>query len=160
MAPNRLNREFSASWANCKWVADITAIPTGEGWLYLAVVLDIFSRLVVGWAMAPIQNESLVEQALRMALGRREPRADLLHYSDQGSEYTSDAYLALLRSWGIQVSMSRTGNRYDNAVMERFFGSLKRECPMTFETRQQARGAIFEYIEVFYNRVRRHSVLG
>jgi putative transposase len=160
IAPNVLNRAFSAPTANCKWVADITAIPTAEGWLYLAVVLDVFSRLVVGWAMAPVQDEHLVEQALRMALGRREPQAELLHHSDRGSEYTSDAYLALLKSWGIQVSMSRTGNCYDNAVMERFFGTLKRECPMQFETRQQARGAIFEFIEVFYNRVRRHSALG
>ena len=160
IAPNVLGRDFSAPAANCKWVADITAIPTGEGWLYLAVVLDVFSRLVVGWAMDSIQDEHLIEQALRMALGRREPRAELLHHSDRGSEYTSDAYLALLHSWGIQVSMSRTGNCYDNAVMERFFGTLKRECPMHFETRQQARGAIFEYIECFYNRVRRHSVLG
>lgn len=160
IAPNVLNREFSAPTANCKWVADITAIPTGEGWLYLAVVLDVFSRLVVGWAMDPIQDEHLVEQALRMALGRREPHAELFHHSDRGSEDTSDAYLALLHSWGIQISMSRTGNCYDNAVMERFFGTLKRECPMHFETRQQARGAIFEFIEVFYNRVRRHSVLG
>jgi putative transposase len=160
IAPNVLGRNFSAPAANCKWVADITAIPTAEGWLYLAVVLEVFSRLVVGWAMAPIQDERLVEQALRMALGRREPRAELLHHSNRGSEYTSDAYLALLKSWGIQLSMSRTGNCDDNAVMERFFGTLKRECPMHFETRQQARGAIFEYIEVFYNRVRRHSVLG
>jgi transposase InsO family protein len=160
IAPNVLDRHFSAPAANCKWVADITAIPTQEGWLYLAVVLDVFSRLVVGWAMDSIQDEHLVERALRMALGRREPRAELLHHSDRGSEYTSDAYLALLHSWGIQVSMSQTGNCYDNAVMERFFGTLKRECPMHFSTRQQACGAIFEYIECFYNRVRRHSVLG
>lgn len=160
IAPNVLNREFSAPTANCKWVADITAIPTGEGWLYLAVVLDAFSRLVVGWAMDSIQDEHLIEQAQRMALGRREPHAELFHHSDRGSEYTSDAYLALLHSWGIQISMSRTGNCSDNAVMERFFGTLKRECPMHFETRQQARGAIFEFREVFSNRVRRHSVLG
>jgi transposase InsO family protein len=125
-----------------------------------AVVLDVFSRRVVGWAMAPAQNEHLVEQALRMALGGREPQATLLHHSDRGSEYPSDASLALLHSWGIQLSMSRTGNCYDNAVMERFFGTLKRECPMHFETRQQAHGAIFEYIECSDNRVRRHSVLG
>lgn len=110
--------------------------------------------------MASTQNERLVEQALRMALGRREPQAELVHHSDRGSEYTSDASLLLVRSWGIQISMSRTGNCYENAVMERFFGTLKRECPMQFETRQQARGPLFEYIEVFDHRVRRHSVLG
>ena len=160
IAPKVLGRDFSAPAPNRKWLADITAIPTGEGWLYLAVVLDVFSRLVVGWAMAPIQDEQLTERALLMALGRREPQAELLHHSDRGSEYTSDGYLELLKAWGIQASMSRTGNCYDNAVMERFFGTLKRECPMHFDTRQQARGAIFEYIEVVYNRVRRHSVLG
>lgn len=160
VAPNVLGRNFSAPAPNRKWLADVTAIPTGEGWLYLAVVLDTFSRLVVGWAMDVVHDEHLVAQALRMALGRREPRAELVHHSDRGSEYTSEGYLALLKAWGIQVSMSRTGNCYDNAMMERFFGTLKRECPMHFETRQQARGAIFEYIECFYNRVRRHSVLG
>jgi putative transposase len=160
VAPNVLNREFTASAVNVKWVADVTYIPTRQGWLYLAVVLDLFSRLVVGWAMAETDDAHLVKEALHMALKRRQPQADLLHHSDQGSEYTSDAYLALLKSWGIQVSMSRTGNCYDNAVMESFFSTLKRECPMHFETRQQARSAIFDYIEGFYNRVRRHSTLG
>jgi len=160
VAPNVLNREFTASAANVKWVADVTYIPTRQGWLYLAVVLDLFSRLVVGWAMAETDDAHLVKEALRMALGRRQPQAALLHHSDQGSEYTSAAYLAVLKSWGIQLSMSRTGNCYDNAVMERFFGTLKRECPMDFATRQQARSAIFDYIESFYNRVRRHSTLG
>jgi transposase InsO family protein len=160
IAPNVLNREFTAPAANVKWVADVTYIPTRQGWLYLAVVLDLFSRFVVGWAMAETDDAHLVQEALRMALGRREPQAELLHHSDQGSEYTSDAYLALLKSRGIQLSMSRTGNCYDNAVMERFFGTLKRECPMAFATRQQARSAIFDYIECFYNRVRRHSTLG
>lgn len=160
IAANVLNREFTAPAANVKWVADVTYIPTRQGWLYLAVVLDIFSRLVVGWAMAETDDAHLVQEALRMALGRRKPHMDLLHHSDQGSEYTSDAYLAMLKSRGIQLSMSRTGNCYDNAVMERFFGTLKRECPMHFETRQQARSAIFDYIEGFYNRVRRHSTLG
>ncbi len=110
--------------------------------------------------MAETDDAHLVKEALRMALGRRQPQAALLHHSDQGSEYTSDAYLAVLKSWGIQLSMSRTGNCYDNAVMERFFGTLKRECPMDFATQQQARSAIFDYIESFYNRVRRHSTLG
>jgi putative transposase len=160
VAPNVLNREFSAPAANVKWVADVTYIPTRQGWLYLAVVLDLYSRMVVGWAMAASDDAHLVKEALHMAFKRRHPQADLLHHSDQGSEYTSDAYLALLKSWGIQLSMSRTGNCYDNAVMERFFGTLKRECPMDFATRQQARSAIFDYIESFYNRVRRHSTLG
>jgi putative transposase len=160
VAPNVLNREFTASAPNAKWVADVTYIPTRQGWLYLAVVLDLFSRMVVGWAMAATDDAQLVKEALHMALKCRHPQADLLHHSDQGSEYTSDAYLALLQSWGIQLSMSRTGNCYDNAVMERFFGTLKRECPMHFATRQQARSAIFDYIESFYNRVRRHSTLG
>lgn len=109
IAPNRLNREFEATVPKQKWAADITAIPTKEGWLYLAVVLDLFSRLVVGWAMDATQNECLVELALRMALGRRHPQPELLHHLDRGSEYTSDAYLALLASWRIQVSMSRVG---------------------------------------------------
>lgn len=150
VAANVLNREFTAPAANLKWGADTTALPTRQGWLYLAVGLDVFSRMVVGWAMAATEDARLLEQALRMALGRREPRADLLHHSDQGSEYTSDAYLAVLKSWGIQLSISRTGNCYDNAVMERFFGTLKRECPMDFETHQQARSDIFKYIESFY----------
>ncbi len=105
------------------------------------------------------RDARLVEQARRLALGRREPQADLLHHCDQGSEETGDASLAVLKSWGTQLSMSRTGNCSDNAVMERFFGTLKRECPMDFETHQQARSAIFEYIECFYHRVRRHSTL-
>jgi putative transposase len=138
---------------------DVHSHPPGMA-LRRTLVLDLFSRLVVGWAMAETDDEHLVEQALRMALGRREPQANLLHHSDQGSEYTSHAYLARLASRGIQLSMSRTGNCYDNAVMERFFGTLKRECPMDFATRQQARSAIFDYIESFYNRVRRHSTLG
>ena len=154
-----LNREFTAPAANVKWGADTTALPTRQGWLYLAVVLDICSRMVVGWAMAATEDARLVEQARRLALGRREPQADLLHHSDQGSEETSDAYLAVLKSWGIQLSMSRTGNCSDHAVMERFFGTLKRECPIDFEAHQQARRAIVEYIECFYHRVRRHSTL-
>jgi transposase InsO family protein len=152
VAPNVLNREFTAPKANAKWVADVTYVPTRQGWLYLAVVLDLFSRLVVGWAMAPRKDAGLVEQALRMALGRRHPQADLLHHSDQGSEYTSASYQTMWKSRGIQLSMSRTGNCYDNAVMERFFGTLKRERPMHFATHQQARSAIFDYIEGFYVR--------
>lgn len=160
-APNVLSRDFTASAPNSKWVADVTFIATRQGWLYLAAVLDLFSRAVVGWAMDATQDEALVEQALRMALSSRKPQAGLMHHSDRGSQYTSQGYQQLLDSWGIQVSMSRTGNCYDNAVMERFFGTLKGECVShyVFETHEQARRTIFEYITCFYNRLRRHSSL-
>jgi len=160
-APNRLNRDFTATSPNTKWVTDITAIPTAEGWLYLAVILDLFSRLVVGWAMAPTENEQLVTLALQMALARRHPQVGLLHHSDRGSEYTSLGYQALLAELGIEVSMSRTANCYDNAAMESFFDTLKSECVdrTQFHTQVQARSAIFEYLECFYNPVRLHSTL-
>ena len=153
-APNHLNREFEAQQPNSKWVADTKAVETAEGWLYLAVVLDLFSRMVVGWAMAPTEDEMLVELAFQMALARRHPPAGLLHHSDRGSEYTSDRYLALLGDLGIRVSMSRTANCYDNAAMEAFFATLTRECidRMRFQSRAQARSAIFEYLECFYVR--------
>ena len=162
VAPNLLKQEFTASRPNQKWTGDITAVWTYEGWLYLAVVLDLFSRRVVGWAMAGSQDETLVEMALRMALLARHPQAGLLFHSDRGSQYTSDAYQALEASAQITVSMSRTGNCYDNAGTESFFGTLKTECVdgSSFESRAQARQAIFEYTECFYNRVRRHSTLG
>lgn len=161
VAPNVLAQDFVAQAPNRKWVADVTYIATKQGWLYLAAVLDLFSRALVGWSMASIQDETLVSQALEMALQRRQPSVGLLHHSDRGSVYTSHEYQQLLATWEIQASMSRTGNCYDNAVMERFFGTLKGECIMStvFETREQARGAIFEYIECFYNRLRRHSSL-
>jgi putative transposase len=161
-APNRLDQEFTASRPNEKWTADITAIWTYEGWLYLAVVLDLYSRLVIGWAMAATQDEALIEQAFRMALLGRHPPAGVLFHSDRGSQYTSDAYQALLADVGAIVSMSRTGNCYDNAVTESFFGTLKGECVerFSFQTRGQARQTIFEYVECFYNRIRRHSSLG
>jgi putative transposase len=160
-APNRLNREFSAQEPNSKWVIDTKAVETAEGWLYLAVILDLFSRLVVGWAMAATEDEQLVELALRMAVVKRHPPAGLLYHSDRGSEFTSDRYLALLAELGIEVSMSRTANCYDNAAMESFFASLTKECTdrTRFKTRQQARSAIFEYLECFYNPVRLHSTL-
>jgi transposase InsO family protein len=160
-APNRLNREFAAQEPNQKWVTDTKAVETAEGWLYLAVILDLFSRLVVGWAMAATEDEQLVELALRMALANRRPPAGLLHHSDRGSEFTSDRYLALLTEAGLEVSMSRTANCYDNAAMEAFFATLTRECTdrMRFQTRQEARSAIFEYLECFYNPVRLHSTL-
>jgi putative transposase len=160
-APNRLNREFSASAPNCKWVSDFTYIGTDEGWLYLAVVLDLFSRRVIGWAMSETMDTALVENALRMALLVRQPPAGLLHHSDQGSQYTSDAYLNCLTAASAQLSMSRVGNCYDNAVMESFFSTLKTECVTApFITRAMAHTTIFEYMEVWYNRQRLHSTLG
>jgi putative transposase len=160
-APNHLNRQFSAETPNTKWVTDTKAVETAEGWLYVAVILDLFSRLVVGWAMAATEDEQLVELALRMALARRHPPAGLLHHSDRGSEFTSDRYLAVLAECGIQVSMSRTGDCYDNAAMESFFATLTKECTdrTRFMTRQEARSAIFEYFECFYNPIRLHSTL-
>ncbi|MFL5665273.1 MAG: IS3 family transposase [Ktedonobacteraceae bacterium] len=161
VAPNLLPRNFSADQPNTKWVADTTYIWTGEGWLYLAVVLDLFSRMVVGWSMAAIQDATLVTQALRMAVARRRPQAGLLHHTDRGSTYTSESYQALLRQEGMVASMSRTADCYDNAAMESFFHSFKGECidGLSFQTRAQARGTTFEYIESFYNRTRRHSTL-
>lgn len=160
-APNRLNREFEARQPNSKWVTDTKAVETAEGWVYLAVMLDLFSRRVVGWAMAATEDETLVELALRMAVARRNPEAGLLHHSDRGSEFTSDRYQATLREWGIEVSMSRTANCWDNAAMESFFATLTKECTdrTRFQSRQEARSAIFEYLECFYNPVRLHSTL-
>jgi len=162
VAANLLDRQFMACRPNEKWCGDITAIWTSEGWLYLAAVLDLFSRRVVGWAMAARQDELLVENALRMALQQRCPQAGLLHHTDQGCQYTSQQYQEVLKKSGIKVSMSRRGNCYDNAVSESFFGTLKRECVerARFQTRAQARQAIFAYTECFYNRVRQHSTLG
>ena len=161
VAPNLLQRDFSADQPDKKWVADTTYIWTAEGWLYLAVVLDLFSRMVVGWSMAAIQDATLVVQALQMAITRRHPEAGLLHHSDRGSTYTSESYQALLQQEGIRASMSRTADCYDNAAMESFFHSFKGECidGESFQTRAQARSATFDYIESFYNRTRRHSTL-
>jgi putative transposase len=144
------------------WVADITAIWTSQGWLYLAVVLDIFSRLVVGWAMDAHRDEALVEQAARMALARRHPEPGLLHHSDRGSQYTAVDYRERLSQDGILVSMSGKGDCYDNALMESFFGTLKSKCVdrHSYQSRAQARLSIFEYLEAFYNRQRLHSSLG
>jgi putative transposase len=160
-APNRLNQEFSASAPNQKWVTDFTYIETAEGWLYLAVVLDLYSRMVIGWAMCETMDELLVEMALKMAFANRQPEPGLLHHSDQGSQYTAHAYLTCLREAKSQLSMSRVGNCYDNAVAESFFSTLKKECVTgPFSTRAQARTTIFEYLEVWYNRQRLHSSLG
>ncbi len=162
VAANLLQRDFAAPQANTKWAADITYIDTGEGWLYLAVVLDLCSRRVVGWALQPPLERQLVLDALAMALQQRRPTAPLLHHSDRGSQYASGEYQARLAAAGIQCSMSRRGDCCDNAPVESFFGTLKTELvyQQRFATRREARQAIFEYIEVFYNRQRRHSALG
>jgi putative transposase len=159
--PNRLNQDFHSPSPNRKWVADLTYIATSEGWLYLACVLDLYSRQIVGWAMGEQIDAQLVQEALQMARLRRQPPQGLLHHSDQGSQYTSELYRQCLASFGCELSMSRVGNCYDNAVMESFFATLKAECAtQPFATRAQARSAIFEYIEAWYNRVRLHSSLG
>ena len=161
IAPNRLNQDFSASRANEKWVTDITYIPTDEGWLYLAAVLDLHSRRIVGWAMSDSLHRQLVIEALLMAVQCRQPPPGLLHHSDRGSQYASDEYQALLTKFGMQGSMSRKGNCYDNAPMESFFASLKTERVhhRHYHSRAEAKTDIFEYIELFYNRFRRHSAL-
>ena len=164
VAPNLLMQDFSAQTPNEKWVGDMLGIWTEEGWLYLAALLDSYSRRIVGWAMSAFRDEELVTEALRMALTRRsipDPEA-LIHHTDRGSQYTAEAYLALLKERGIQVSMSGKGNPYDNAMMESFFSTLRAELTDLdrFPTRQLARTAVFEFIEVFYNRQRLHSSLG
>jgi transposase InsO family protein len=162
IAPNRLNRDFSAQRPNEKWVADITYIDTSDGWLYLALVMDVFSRKIVGWAMETHREESLVEQALRMALFRRQPAVgELLHHSDRGGQYASHTYQQLLQAFGITVSMSRTADPYDNALMESCIGSLKTECAdHRFSSYRVARSELFAYLEGWYNRRRLHSALG
>jgi len=162
VAPNVLARDFTARHPNEKWVADITGVWTHEGWLYVALILDVYSRLIVGWAMAATRDETLVQNALHMALLQRQPDAGLLHHSDRGSQYTSTAYRALLYRWGIEVSMSRRGDCFDNAMMESFNATLKGECTdrQSWSSRAQVRHAIFAFIEVWYNRQRRHSSLG
>ncbi|GHP00732.1 transposase [Reticulibacter mediterranei] len=160
-APNLLGRSFTAQAPNTKWVSDTTFVWTNEGWLYVAVILDLFSRLVVGWAMGEHNDEQLVSLALEMALLHRDPPTEMLLHSDQGSPYTSQGYQSKLAERGIVVSMSRVGDCYDNAAMESFFSTLKGECVdrTRFSTRLEARQTIFEYLECFYNRVRRHSTL-
>jgi transposase InsO family protein len=164
VAPNKLDRDFTALAANQKWVGDITGVWTNEGWLYLAALVDLYSRKVVGWAMSEFRDERLVEDALWMALIRRQVAvgSGLLHHSDRGSQYTSRSYRGVLSHYGIELSMSRKGNCWDNAVIESFFGTLKAElCDRrSFKSRQEAKTEIFEYMEVFYNRQRLHSSLG
>ena len=162
VAANLLDRNFTAEMPNQKWVADITYVATYEGWLYLATVMDLFSRRIVGWAMSEHIDASLVVSAMAMALSHRRPEAGLLHHSDRGSQYASDAFQELLESNGIVCSMSRKGDCWDNACMESFFGSLKTEWLSTkkYSTRNEAEKDIFKYIELFYNRKRRHAALG
>jgi putative transposase len=161
VAENLLARDFNPSGPNESWSADITYLPTGEGWLYLAVVEDLFSRMIVGWSMAEGMESRLVVDALGMAITRRRPAAGLVAHSDRGSQYASDHYQRVLAGEGIVCSMSGVGQCWDNAPVESFFGSLKRELGVElFATRDQARATIFEYLEAFYNRVRRHSSLG
>ena len=162
VADNVLGRDFAAGLPDCKWAADITYVPTAEGWLYVAAVLDLCSRKVVGWSMADHMKTDLVADALRMALARRSPAGGLLHHSDRGVQYASDDYQHLLEQNGIECSMSGRGDCYDNAVMESFWGTLKTELVHHehYQTRERARASIFEYVEVFYNRHRLHSSLG
>jgi transposase InsO family protein len=159
---NVLDRQFSPPAPNKRWVTDITYLWTNEGWCYLAVILDLFSRAVVGWAIDANLLTSLPLRALEMALLRRRPEPGLLHHSDRGCQYTSSEYLDVLYRHGIKVSMSRRGNCWDNAVAESFFATLKTELidDRIWQTRLEVRSAIFEYIEVFYNRQRLHSSLG
>lgn len=160
--PDLLKRRFTAEQPNRAWVSDITYVPTAQGWLYLAVTLDLFSRRVVGWAMAPTLSQELPLTALRMALQRRRPLPGLIHHSDRGSQYTSHEYQLLLKAHQARPSLGHVGSCFDNAAMESFFGSLKSEWLyfQRFETRQQAITSIFYYIESFYNRQRRHSTIG
>jgi putative transposase len=162
VAPNVLNREFQAEKPNQKWVADISYIPTEEGWLYVAGVLDLFSRKIVGWEMSSQIDAALVENALRMALYQRQPGKGLLHHSDRGGQYACHQIRNILAANQVQVSMSGKGNCYDNAVMESFWATLKNEWVhyQKYETRSHARTDIFNYIEGFYNTVRLHSTLG
>lgn len=162
IAANVLDRQFTATAPNQKWVADFTYVWTHEGWLFVAAVVDLFSRRVVGWAMQPTMTAQLVTDALLMAVWRRGPATTILHHSDQGSQYTSEAFQRLLADLGIACSMSRAGNVWDNAVMESFFSTLKIErCHRkVYRTRDEARADVFDYIERFYNLTRRHSALG
>jgi putative transposase len=161
VAPNRLNREFRAERPNQKWLADITYIATVEGWLYLAAILDLYSRRIVGWAMSDRLTSDLTKASLRMALWQRKPEVALIHHSDQGSQYTDGTYQDLLASHGIQASMNSVGSWYDNAPMESFIGTLKTELVhhCLWETRDDAKTDVFLYLESFYNLRRRHSAL-
>ena len=162
VSPNVLDRQFEAPLPNRKWVADFTYIWTAEGWLYVAVVLDLFSRRVVGWSMSATMAAQLVTDALIMAIWRRGKPDALLHHSDQGSQYTSEQFQRLMADNGVTCSMSRSGNVWDNATMESFFSTLKTErtARKTYRTRDEAKADVFDYIERFYNPRRRHSTIG
>jgi putative transposase len=162
IAPNILDRQFEAMRPNQRWVADFTYIWTAEGWLYFAVVLDLFSRRVVGWSMSDQMSAQLVTDALMMALWRRGKPRELLHHSDQGSQYTSEQFQRLLAEQGITCSMSKSGDVWDNSAMESFFSSLKTERVhrKVYQTREQAKADVFDYVERFYNPYRRHSTIG
>ena len=162
IAPNVLDRQFHAPIPNRKWIADFTYIWTAEGWLYVAAVIDLFSRRVVGWSMSTSMTTQLVTDALLMAIWRRGKPDALLHHSDQGSQYTSEQFRDLMEDNGVTCSMSRSGNVWDNAAMESFFSSLKTErtARKVYRTRDQAKADVFDYIECFYNPKRRHSTLG
>ena len=162
VAENLVDRQFQPQAPNQVWTADITYVPTREGWLYLAAVEDLYSRQIVGWSMSDRIDSRLVVDALEMAVSHRVPAAGLMAHSDRGSQYASEHYQQHLSEHGITCSMSRRGNCWDNAPMESFFASLKKELVYAedYATRDQARASLFEYIEMFYNRVRRHSSLG
>jgi transposase InsO family protein len=160
--PNLLKRVFSTQASDRVWAGDVTYLPTGEGWLFLAVLLDLYSRRVVGWAMSERNDEALTLSALRMALDQRRPASGLVHHSDRGSTYASDEYQAVLAASGIRSSMSRKGDCWDNAVAESFFSTLDVECARQrpFPTRSAARREVVDYILSFYNPTRLHSYLG
>jgi len=162
IADNVLDRQFQAEAPNQKWLADFTYIWTAEGWLYVAAVLDLYARRIVGWSMQESMTSQLVADALMMAVWRRGKPVELLHHSDQGSQYTSEHFQGLLRENGITCSMSRAGEVWDNSAMESFFSSMKTEriSRKAYRTREQARADVFDYIERFYNPTRRHSTLG
>ena len=161
VAPNVLDRQFTAAAVNQRWVGDTTEFVIGESSkLYLAAILDLFSRFVVGWAISAANDRYLTIKALEMALKRRYPERGLLHHSDRGSPYASEDYQAILKAHGITCSMSRSGDCFDNAVMEAFFSTVKIELGDRFETGDEAKRALFEYLEAFYNQRRRHSTLG
>ncbi len=160
VSSNIVARDFQREKPNEVWVGDITYLRTREGWLYLAILLDLFSRKVVGWSMSDTMTTQLVTDTLQMAIGRRPGHGSVIHHTDRGCQYTSDAYQTTLARNGLISSMSRPANCWDNAVAETFFGTLKTELGDTFYSRQSAKAELFDYIEVFYNRTRRHSSLG
>jgi len=162
IAPDRLGRDFTADGPNQAWASDMTYIATDEGWLYLAVTMDLFSRKIVGWSMAPTMHAKGVVDALKMAIAQRHPKAGLVHHSDRGSQYASEAFTDVLAEHELLASMSRKGNCYDNAAMESFFHTLKTELVRHehYRNHAEARASLFDYIEAFYNRQRIHSTLG